>query len=95
MNPKKFQTQLSSDFYFPTCKNIYNKHEQQLDEKATSSFLNITCQRNLTSLYGKQIVICVILERKKSRNMCQKVFFSCLQGIRMRRSKREEQKTNV
>ena len=27
--------------------------------------------------------------------MCKNVFYSCLQGIRMRRSQREEQKTEV
>ena len=57
---------------------------------AASSFLNITCQRNVTPLHGKQIVICIILGRKKIRNMCQNAFLPCLQGIRMRRSKREE-----
>ena len=41
------------------------------------------------------MVICVILERKKIRNMCQNAFSPCLQGIRMRRSEREEQKTDV
>ena len=29
------------------------------------------------------------------RNMCQNAFFPCLQGIKMRRSKRKEQKTDV
>ena len=56
-----------------------------------SCILNI----NLTTLHGKQIGICVILERKKIRIMCQNAFFPCLQGIRMHRSKREEQKTDV
>ena len=42
-----------------------------------------------------QIVICVILGRIKGRDMCQNAFSSCLQGVRMRRSKREEQKTDV
>ena len=32
---------------------------------------------------------------RKSRNMCKNVFFPCLQGIRMQRSTREEQKTDV
>ena len=36
-----------------------------------------------------------ILGRNKSRNMCQNVYLLCLQGIRMRRFKREEQKTVV
>ena len=62
---------------------------------AASSFLNITCQRNVTPLHGKQIVICIILGRKKIRNMCQNAFLPCLQGNRMRRSKREKQKTDV
>ena len=35
-----------------------------------------------------QIVICVILGRKKGRDMCQNAFSSCLQGVRIRRSKR-------
>ena len=55
----------------------------------------LSWQRNFTPVYGTQIVICVILGRKKSRNMCQKAFFPCLQGIRMRRSTSEEQKTDV
>ena len=42
-----------------------------------------------------QIVICVILGRIKGRDMCQNAFSSCLQGVKMRRSKREEQKTDV
>ena len=42
-----------------------------MDEKAASSFLNTTCQRNLTPLHGKQIVI---LGRKKIINMCQNAF---------------------
>ena len=36
-----------------------------------------------------------ILGRNKSRNMCQNVYLLCLQGIRMRRSTKEEQKTDV
>ena len=35
------------------------------------------------------------LGRKKSRNVCQNAYFPCLQGIRMGRSTREEQKTDV
>ena len=38
--------------------------------------------------------ICVILERNKSRDICQNEYFLCLQGIRMRRSTKEEQKTD-
>ena len=66
-----------------------------LDEKAASSFLNRTFQRNLTPLHGKEIVIYVLLGRKKIRYKCQNAFSPCRQGIRMRRSKREEQKTDV
>ena len=36
--------------------------KKQLDHH----FLNITCQRNLTPLHGKQAVACIILGRKKS-----------------------------
>jgi len=36
-----------------------------------------------------------ILGRNKSRNMCQNVYLLYLQGIRMRRSTKEEQKTDV
>ena len=43
----------------------------------------------------KEISTCVILGRKKIRNMFQNAFFPCLQGIRISRSKREEQKTYV
>ena len=64
MNPQNFPTPLSSDFYFPTCKKIYNKHEQQLDQKAASSIHDITCQTNFTSLYGTQLVTSVILNLK-------------------------------
>ena len=39
--------------------------------------------------------ICGILGRNKFRNMSQNAFFPCLQEIKMRRSKREEQKTDV
>ena len=55
----------------------------------------LSCERNLTPVYGTHIVICVILGRKKSRNMCQNALFPCLQGIRMRRSTKEEQKTDA
>ena len=49
----------------------------------------------MTPLHETQKVICAILGRKKSRNMCQNAFFPCLQGIRILGSKREEQKTDV
>ena len=39
--------------------------------------------------------ICGILGRNKSRNMCQNAYLLCLQEIRMRRSTKEEQKTDV
>ena len=42
----------------------YNKHEQQLDQKAASSIHDITCQTNFTSLYGTQLVTSVILNLK-------------------------------
>ena len=42
----------------------------------------------------KEISTCVILGRKKIRNI-QNAFFPCLQGIRISRSKRAEQKTYV
>ena len=32
---------------------------------------------------------------REKENMCQYAFFPCVQGIRMRRSEREEQKTDV
>ena len=34
------------------------------------------------------------IREKESRNMRQNAFFPCLQGIRMHRSKRGEQKTD-
>ena len=89
MDPDNFQTLLTSDFNF---SNLLTK---QLDKKAASSILNITCQRNLTPLHGTHKVKWEILGRKKSMNMCQNAFFPCLQEIRMLRSKREEQKTDV
>ena len=55
----------------------------------------MTFQRNLTPLHGGQIIVCLILGRKKIRYMSQNAFFPCLQGIGMRRSKREDQKTDV
>ena len=70
MNLQTFQTLLGRDL-----KNIYNKYEQQLDEKAASSIHNITAQRNLTPLHGTQIVICVILQGKKTE-ICVKMHFS-------------------
>ena len=48
---------------------------------AASSFLNITCQRNLTPLRGTHIVICIILGRKKIRNMCQNAFSLVYTGL--------------
>jgi len=86
---------LAVTFIFPTCKNTYSGYEHWLDGKAASSFLNMTCQRNLTPLHGGQIIVCLILGRKKIRYMRQNAFFPCLQGIGMRRSKREDQKTDV
>ena len=61
MDPDNFQTSLSSDFNF---SNLLTK---QLDKKAASSILNITCQRNLTPLHGTHKVKWEILGRKKSK----------------------------
>ena len=47
-------------------------------KKAASSIHKITFQRNLTPLNGTQIVICVILGRKKSKTVSNFIF-SCLQ----------------
>ena len=35
------------------------------------------------------------IREKQSRNMYQNSYFLCLQGIRMPRSKKEEQKTDI
>ena len=35
------------------------------------------------------------IREKENQKYVQNVFFPCLQGIRMRRSEREEQKTDV
>ena len=75
-------------FTFPTCKNICNKYKKLLDEIAASSIHNITSHRNLTPLHGTQIVIWVLIGRKKSRNMCQNAFSLVYKGLEMRRSKR-------
>ena len=77
-------------FTFPTCKNICNKYKKLLDEITASSIHNITSHRNLTPLHGTQIVIWVLIGRKKSRNMCQNAFSLVYKGLEMRRSKREE-----
>jgi len=40
-------------------------------------------------------IIILLPKISEIRNMCQNAFFPCLQGIRMCRSKRKEQKTDV
>ena len=88
MDPDNFQTSLSSKFYFSnllttvgwTCCVIHPQHN--LSEK-----FDIYAW-NTQSIKGN-------IRQKKSIIMCQNAFFQCLQEIKMLRSKKEEQKTDV
>ena len=87
---KILKPRLPVTFIFPTCKKIYKKYEHWMKKLCHQSlFHKLTCQRNLslTPLVG-----CVIyyIGRKKSKTMCQNEFFLCLQGIKMRKSKRKQ-----
>ena len=88
-----FIPRLAVTIIFPTCKNtwIWTRAgwksciiipQYNLSEKFdTSAWKTNRNKRNI--------------KEKKIRNMYQNAFFPCLQRIIMRKSKREEQKTNV
>ena len=59
-------------FLISTCKNIYDRYEQKLDQKAASSIHNITCQRKSNVLSIILYLKCMVQDIKWKNSMEKK-----------------------
>ena len=102
---QNFQTQLSRDFYFFNLQeNISISHLTENIEEYVFEVLTFNqCLvrhswiSNKTENYKYSLYILIYYNIRATENQkyASKCIFPCLQGIRMLRSKREEQKTDV